>query len=909
MTDQQWQAVWQLYQTCCSVSPEKLRETLDESRDDEVREAVLAMLGTMAVENLDLVGQRIGRYVLTACLGEGGMGEVYAAKDAELGRSVAVKLLARPAGGEAPAVARFIREAKAASALNHPNIVTIYEVVHSESRFAIVMELVDGVSLRELCGSRQPVDRMLHLGAQVARALAAAHKQGIVHCDIKPENIMVREDGVVKVLDFGLAQDLLSKESSSILPAGTLRYMPPEQLRGEAISTASDVFCLGIVLYEMATGTHPFERGSIFDTMRAVNESVPRAPSGVNPYAPTQLDALILRMLAKEPARRPGAAEVARVLESGFSSRKLSIEAPASAPTRRWRMGIAAAALGLAVAGGAYWWHRDRGPETAFVAKRLTTLPGSEEGPSLSPDGLQVAFRGNQAQQWDIYVKLIGGGGPVRLTTDKGTHGDPAWSPDGDRIAFTASHEDGRNGLFVMPALGGGERLLEEMEGAPATVDWSPDGKWIAVSPAGGAEYDSAYGVTLVSAQTGERRDLVEQDAQMGESAFGRFSPDGRRLAFLRMRGAFGRLYVVKLTSDMRLKGTPRAITPEDMEVQFPAWTADGRDIVFMRGFATSDGALARVSADGGAVRRIPGLGYAAGPISIARRGGRMAYSSGGIDSNMWRLDTKGVEAARPLAVSTVADIAGEYSPDGKRIIFSSNRSGAREIWVCDADGQNAVQLTHIGGPITGTPRWSPDGRWIAFDSRPRGEPDVFVMSPEGTGLRRVTDPAREAVKTNRWGMWQPAWSADGKWIYFSSERTGRFEIWRIPWVGGKAEQVTRDGGSAAYPSRDGEWIYYVDGEPGPLRRIRPDGSGEETVAPEVRFLEFTSIARGTYFVVSSGRRSKLERLAENGKAADVMRIPFVPWMGLSLSPNGRYALVTRPDERGTDLMLVEGFR
>ncbi len=634
MTDQQWQAVWQLYQTCCSVSPEKLREALDESRDDEVREAVLAMLGTMAVENLDLVGQRIGRYVLTACLGEGGMGEVYAAKDSELERSVAVKLLARPGGGEAPAVARFIREAKAASALNHPNIVTIYEVVHSESRFAIVMELVDGVSLRAYCGSRQPVDRVLRLGAQVARALAAAHREGIVHCDIKPENIMVREDGVLKVLDFGLAQDLLSKESSSILPAGTLRYMQPEQLRGEAISTASDVFCLGIVLYELATGTHPFERGSIFDTMKAVNESVPRAPSAANSYAPPQLDALILRMLAKEPGRRPGAAEVARVLESGFSNQKPAIEAPEQAKlsaaaawvwelTRRWWVGVAVAALALAVSGGAYWWLRDSGPETAFVATRLTTLPGSEEGPSLSPDGLQVAFRGNQAQQWDVYVKLIGGGGPVRLTTDKGTHGDPAWSPDGDRIAFTASHEDGRNGLFVMPAPGGRERLIEEMTGEWATVDWSPDGEWIAVSPAVSANFDTAHGVTLVSAETGERRDLAKQDAAMGQSAFGRFSPDGRRLAFPRMRGAFGRLYVVKLTSDMRLEGTPWAITPEDMEVQFPAWTADGRDVVFMRGFATSDGSLARVSADGGAVRRIPGLGYTAGPISIARRGGR----------------------------------------------------------------------------------------------------------------------------------------------------------------------------------------------------------------------------------------------------------------------------------------------
>jgi Tol biopolymer transport system component len=935
MSDEQWQAAWKLYQSCSSVSPERLQTFLTGATvDPQVRDAVLKMLaGNPAnVDGLERIGQRIGRYVLTARLGEGGMGEVYAARDSELGRSVAVKLLGRSTAVESSPVARFIREARSASALNHPNIVTIYEVIHTESRLAIVMELVDGVALRQLCGSPLPVDQVLHIGEQIARALAAAHAQGIIHCDIKPENVMLRHDGFIKVLDFGLARDLTAGSSTSIIPGGTLRYMSPEQSRGEAASPASDVFCLGLVLYELTSGTHPFEGGSIFDTLKALNEAAPRSLTSWNAFVPPQLDALILRMLAKDPRQRPSAAEVARMLESRFPipmaglapvdvahpmpapARMGQAPGPAKAtvapsippkhPRRRWWIGIAAAAL-LA---GAAWLSRFRGQELAFDPLPLTTFPGSEEGPGFSPDGSQVAFRGDQNKQWDIYVTLVGGGPPLRLTSDAGTHWYPAWSPDGKWMAFTAQHENGRNGLFLMPALGGPERLLAELDGDWTSAGWSPDGKWIAVSPPG--RYDPHNGVTMVSAETGERNELVKQDATMSQSAFGCFSPDGKSLAFLKMRGAFGALFVADLTKDMHLAGKPRRVIPAELEAQFPAWSTDGREIVFMLGFSSSNGSLARVRVTGGPVRRIPGLGYTAGPIAIARKGGRMAFSRGGIDSDIWRLDTTGKDAARKLVVSTLFDTAGEYSPDGRKIAFSSNRSGPREIWVCDEDGGNAVQLTHFGGPITGTPRWSPDGRWIAFDSRPRGTPDVFVIRPEGTGLRRLSDPAGQDEKADHHGMWQPAWSADGKQIYFASDRSGRFEIWRMPWGGGPAEQVTKNGGASAYPSRDGKWIYYVVGLQGSLRRIKPDGSDDTVVVDrDVGPLQYTDTPGGTYFVVSSEHKSQVQRLTQDGRIASVLDLPFTPGLGLSLSPEERYVLVTKPDGNGTDLMLVEGFR
>lgn len=571
-----------------------------------------------------------------------------------------------------------------------------------------------------------------------------------------------------------------------------------------------------------------------------------------------------------------------------------------------WWVAIALLAL-VAITGAVMRWEPLPGHETAFEAIPLTTYPGSEDGPSFSPDATQVAYSGGQHERQDIYVKLVGGGPPLQLTTDPGDHYWPAWSPDGKWLAFNARHQDGRNGVFLMPALGGPERLLATLDSeaceCESYVDWSPDGKWLAVSPSAAA-FDSSHGIVLISVETGSRRDLVKENPEMARTSFGRFSPEGRRLTFTRQTDQYvAQLCVADLSPDMRVTGKPRPITSSDMPLAYPAWTIDGREIVFMSGQATSSGSIARVRADGvGGVRRISSLGYTSGPIGIARKGGRMAFSRGGIDSDIWQFDTKKVDAPRRWIASTLYDTAGEYSWDGRKIAFSSNRSGSREIWVCDADGSNAMQLTHLGGPMTGTPRWSPDGRQIAFDSRPGGNPDVFVIGAEGSGLRRLTnDPGEDA---------RPAWSPDGKWIYFSSERSGRSEIWRIALAGGAAEQVTRQGGSSAYASRDGEWIYYMRTRlRGPLWRVKPDSSGDSmAVNQEVAWLAFTTMPTGLYFLNLAGGEYRIQRLLPDGKIADVLPLPFAPGLGLSFSPDERRVLVTKPDENGTDLMLVEDF-
>ena len=364
MTDQQWQYVWEIYRAASELPDvERPSYLASINADPEVVEEVRVLLEEQAPQPLrgpDLKpGTRVGQYEVAAKLGRGGMGYVYSALDTELGRLVALKFLAPEVVATRPAIDRLIREAKAASALNHPHIVTVYGVVHSGDDVAIAMELVEGKPLRSYCGDPQPIAQVIRWGRQVAQALAAAHHREIVHHDIKPENLMVRSDGYVKVLDFGLARQLTSGSqrqiaNSSVKLAGTLNYMAPEQTRAEAATSASDVFSLGIVLYELATGRHPFLSDSPLDTAYAIGHAEPKAPCALNRAIPPDLNSLLLAMLAKDPAVRPSAEQVARALNERLSEKSNSQFAAwiPSVPlaVHPWRRGrnLFLAALGVA---------------------------------------------------------------------------------------------------------------------------------------------------------------------------------------------------------------------------------------------------------------------------------------------------------------------------------------------------------------------------------------------------------------------------------------------------------------------------------------------------------------------------------------------------------------------------------
>ncbi len=871
-----------------------------------------------------MTGRTIGHFEILEKLGEGGMGVVWKARDTRLDRLVAVKVLPADKVANPERKLRFVQEAKAASALNQPNIITIYEISSEDGVDSIVMEFVRGKTLDQLITRKglRTADT-LRYAIQITDALAKAHAAGIVHRDLKPGNIMVSDDGLVKVLDFGLAKlteraEAGEDEATRTIRAetdegtilGTACYMSPEQAEAKKVDARSDIFAFGSVLYEMVTGQRAFRGDSQVSILAAILHEEPAPVSKSTAGVPRDLERIVARCLRKEPGRRFQHMDDLKValeeLKEESDSGSLIAPAETGIKGRRSRWWIAAAAALLIAAAGAAWWLRPSPREVSFEARPLTTYAGWENDPSFSPDGNQIAFawqkeEGRMVVTWrnndpdaasDIYVKLIGSGGPpLRLTSDGGTHYATAWSPDGKSIAFSARHPQGRNGVYVIPALGGPERLLAE-DVTTSSLDWSPDSRWLA-----------ADGAVMISAESGERRKLAEQNPEFRGANQVRFSPDGTRIAYIKGPSSYTmQLYVAELTPDMRVTSKPRRVAFSEVGFYFPAWTTDGREIILMLGEPWSNGALARVAADGkGGARKIPGLGYTAGPVAIARKGGRMAFPRGGVDTDIWRFDLKGEEPPQRWASSTLHESAAAFSPDGKRIVLSSNRSGAREIWVCDADGSNAQPIdAHLGGPTPGSARWSPDGRWIAFDSRPQGTPDIFVIGAEGGGLRRVTEAGVE-----------PTWSPDGKWIYFGSNRSRRGEVWRIPFAEGAAVQVTKNGGGNAYAAPDGEWIYYLaSAPPRGLRKVRQDGSGDSVaVEAPVPRLEYTVTKSGVWFV-NAGKSITVEvqRFAD-GKRSVLLQVPFFPLNGFSLSPDERYLLLTKPDEKGTDLMLVENFR
>jgi eukaryotic-like serine/threonine-protein kinase len=884
-----------------------------------------------------MTGRTLGPYQVVAGLGAGGMGEVYEARDTRLNRMVALKILPPVSADNADRRRRFLQEAQLASSLQHPHIVTIYDIGSDAGTDYLAMELVRGRTLDNLIGSRGlRLNDALRYAIQIADALAAAHRAGIVHRDLKPANIMVTEQGQIKVLDFGLATlaeaGLASDSLVTTLHApvvetgagtilGTVAYMSPEQAEGRPVDARSDLFSLGAILYEMLSGNRAFRADSAAGTLAAVINAEPPRVGTVAPHVPEAVERLVSRCLRKDIEHRAQSASDVKVLLEELLEDSTSGAFAASRRTvarRRWPAAALAGVAAVGLTASVMWWPRaPAAPRpAAFTAMPLASLPGSETNPTFSPDGSQVAYQWQpeEASTTDVYLQLVGQTGtPRRLTDDGAHHAYPSWSPDGRSIALwhvgpgPARAAPAR--LSVVSPLGG-ERQIIEWIGPAGPIAWSPDGRWLATSNAAlRADSVAERGIVLVAVATGERVEWAAIDRTLANSSDPAFSPDGRRVAFTRRTGEFtGELYVVPVGADGRPTGPAARLPYDGHELRSPVWTADGTEILVLEGSPTSNGGVARVPADGaGPLERLGGLSHATA-FTLSRDGTKLAFARASIDSDVWRLDLVDPASSRAIARSTMWDGGAGYSPDGQRIAFSSNRGGGREIWVADADGQSAHALTNFGGPVAGSPRWSPDGRQIAFDSRPDGNSDVFVIPAAGGALRQLTrQPGEDA---------RPTWSHDGRFIYFSSDRSGRNEIWRMTAEGGDPVQITRDGGIHVVTSPDAEHLYYRREGPG-IYRMRLDGSGDAVFLTDmvVPFMSFTATARSLWFAaVPAATRpywSIQTKDATDGTVREVTRLDFPPGsnLNISVSPDERYVLITRPDTRGTDLLLVEDFQ
>jgi serine/threonine protein kinase/Tol biopolymer transport system component len=687
-------------------------------------------------------GTSIAQYRILGLLGGGSMGTVFRAEDTRLRRTVALKFLSTEVGGDPLAKARFFQEAQAASALDHPNICTIHEVGETDDgHLYLAMASYDGETVRSrIAKGSLPVAEALEIARQTALGLAKAHRIGIVHRDIKPANLVVTVDGVVKILDFGVAK-LRGAGAVNVAGSflGTPAYMSPEQARGEEVDSRADVWSLGVVLYEMLAGVRPFKGGDDLTTvLRSLLEDRPEPLSRLRPEVTPEIERVVARMLARSTEERyPSGTEALadlNVLQGTLSAASTASAASATsaastpAASRRriwpWAAGLAAAA---AIAVGSYLTLNHRAEPVQATFSRVTDEEGRELYPTLSPDGLSVAYVRSAEGQKDIFLQKLPEGAPVNVTEDSPEEDtQPAFSPDGKWIAFRSEREGG--GIWLLPSGGGAARRIANFGYNPA---WSPDGHEIAVATEGIVEpimrkMDSE--IWIVDLSTGRRRLLVPK---ANDGVQPSWSPNGLRIAYwgLPAEGARRILWTIPAG------GGPAVKALDDGFLNWnPVWSPDGRQLYF-----GSD------------------------------RGGSL---------NLWRLpidENSGKVLGEPEPLTTPAMGSGFWSVsrDGRRIVYAANESRANvERFPFDAGtlrptGPPAA-ITR-GSHMIRSCEVSPDGLSIALYAVVPRE-DLFVVHADGSGQRQLTD---DAFKDRH-----PFWSPDGRRLLFYSNRAGEYEAW-----------------------------------------------------------------------------------------------------------------------------------
>ena len=820
-------------------------------------------------------GQLVGSYRLVSLLGRGGMGEVYLAEDVRLGRKVALKFLPANYSNDGERLRRFEREARAASALNHPNILTVYEVGQFEGRQFIATEYVDGETLRH----RQLVQRLrlnevLDLALQVAAALSAAHQAGIVHRDIKPENIMLRPDGYAKVVDFGLAKltetarvsfdtaasTMLQTDTGTGVVMGTTAYMSPEQARGLPLDARTDIWSLGVVLYELLSGAMPFKGDTPSDLIVSILERDP-TPLMTTQLVPSELDWIVRKALRKDREERyqtareligdlrgvkqqldfaaqlertggaeqtqsvpefpstqvvPGGAlrtdEPRAISTTQLKAENLPSKVPLVKQASTWAI-VAAVLLVGAGAIAAYKWLTSRNSVLPFNSMRITRLTNSGKAidATLSPDGKYLVYALSDAGKQSLWIRQVSSANDKEIVAPApvGFFG-MSFTPDGNELYYAVKSNLDAGVLYRIPVLGGTPvKVLEKIDGP---VSFSPGGKQLVLIRANFPNAGESALVIANSDGSNERTLAVRKAPQMFSPIFfagPSWSPDGKLIAAtVADRGTVSRVLAFAVSD-----GSETDLTRQPwLFVGRTQWLHDMSGLLVIAGDTPGSAQVWLLTYPGGERRPVTNDLNIYRSLSLASDGKKFSTIQATGLVNIFVVPEGDAERATQLPTGNVGFYSSSgnslsWTPDG-RIVFISNESGNLDLWIMNADGSNRRQLTTNMGYNT-NPAVSQDGRLIVFSSNRSGQRQIWRMDVDGANPRQLTNGGLDSL---------PAITPDGRTVFYTSIVGAKPTLWKVSIDGGDAVKVSDHVAVAPAISPDGQSVSFLYPEaPDPL--------------------------------------------------------------------------------------------
>jgi serine/threonine protein kinase len=893
-------------------------------------------------------GDVVAHYKILSPLGEGGMGKVYLAHDTKLDRKVALKFLPDELAAHQEHMRRFIQEAKSAAALNHPNIAQIFEIGKHNGADYLAMEYVEGKTLRQLLTHRKlEIRRVVELIAQAASGLSAAHKEGVIHRDIKPENLIVTPSGAIKILDFGLAKLVekqkgtarVSELTTAYLPSsgrtetmegaivGTVSYMSPEQARAEKLDQRTDIFSLGVVLYELVTGDRPFKGKSPIDTLHEIINREPPSLTQANSQAPPELADILAKALAKEPSERYQHAgdfelDLRRFKRAFESNTLISTRTQLGVLTEKARkkiLGWPAIILGLIVLGiGGAAWKLSRSattPKRAVILERvtltpLTTDPGYEGEPTFSPDGQTIAYVSDRTGDFEIFLKQISGGPDINITNNKADDAQPAISPDGKQIAFVSTRTNSSNLLYpgidlsllggdiwVMPTLGGSPRRIAESGNFPS---WAPDGTTI-IYTRGTTWFQPK--MLRVPAQGGDPQDIpitfAATEPPQNFWFYPSYSSDMRWIVF----EAGDKIFIVQAEG-----GEARRL----VNGRYPRWGVNSESIIYSNTAAGKNVSLWQVqfsTSDGATVGSPEPLTVGRGRDTqavVSNDGKLIAFSAQDLSFNVETLPFD-AETGRQIGAPKLETQGSNiiyfscFSPDGLSIAFESHRGASSHIWRMDR-GSAPVQLTADPNFNESYPRWSPDGKTITFIHKPTNQSqtptagtgaDLWLMSSDGANPRLLVENAVN-----------PKWAPSGLAIAYGSVVEGhQNQLYMLEFATKGVRRVTNEPGVVPILtfSPDGKWLIYQSNRSGniDLRAVPVEG-GEPRVVVATTHQDYhpfvSPSGKWLYFQLDHKNIYRVPGPAQDWRKAEPEKVTSFPESGLfiedpQLSFDGRMLL------------------